>query len=125
MDTLAAALFRLSIDVEASVILEAVREEELKKAPVRRSRQSRTALLKLASEAPDPSAKSTFSYTPTPIFFEHLPRPNSDPLSNVRRERLREMAAEAFPPGQPLPDPYMTTWLTMNAQDSAMNRLPS
>jgi len=83
-----------------------VKEEELKKAPERLA-ACQAALRKFVAEHPE-SAPATTSTTPLKaITIKNYP-PSSDPLSKLRKEKLWKMTKELFPPGKPLPDPYLT-----------------
>ncbi|KAF8966880.1 hypothetical protein BDZ97DRAFT_1917145 [Flammula alnicola] len=103
VDILGAALTKLGIEVPASKVLEAIKEEVAKKEA------SDAALFSEGPKVP-PSPSGSFSTTPTSTFVEHPPKPvNVDPLSKERRCILIAMTDEAFPPGQRIPDPFYTT----------------
>ena len=125
IDALSAALEKLGLKVHIDAVLDAINQiEEERSTNAPSAAAKRAALVKLIQEMPSespPSGKSTLSYTST---FVPKSSPSVDPKSKERRDRLRAMTKEAFPPGKPLPDPYTSVWLTARSDDSAVNKLP-
>ena len=123
IDALSAALEKLALKVQIDAVLDAIKqlEEERGTIPAPSAAAKCAALVKLSQEMPSPNGKSTLLYT---SIFVPKSSPSVDPKSKERRERLRAMTKEAFPPGKPPPDPYTSVWLTARSDDSAVNKLP-